>query len=123
MTEWTAARLAALGEAEELVLVISRAERADLRLPVWPVVVDGQLYVRSYKGVTSGWYRGVVAQQHQAIHVGGEDIPVVFEFVDRKDSVNRLIDSEYLTKYARFDYRDAMVEPAALDATLRIVPA
>ncbi len=123
MTEWTAARLTGLGEAEELVLVISRAERADLRLPVWPVVVDGQLYVRSYKGVTSGWYRGVVAQQRQAIQVDGEDIPVVFEFVDRKDSVNPLIDSEYLTKYARFDYRDAMVEPAALDATLRIVPA
>ncbi len=123
MTEWTSARLAALGEAEELVLVISRAERPDLRLPVWPVVVDGALYVRSYKGVTSGWYRGVVAEQHQAIDIDGEDVPMVFEFVDRKDAVNAAIDSTYLAKYARFDYRDAMVEPAAVDATLRIVAA
>lgn len=57
---WTPARLAELADAEEVVLVISRADRADLRLPVWPVVVDGEPYVPSHKGVTSGWHRGVV---------------------------------------------------------------
>ncbi len=32
------------------------------------------------------------------------------------------IGATYLAKYSRFDYRDAMVEPAAVDATLRILP-
>jgi hypothetical protein len=47
---------------------------------------------------------------------------VLFEFVPRTEAVNRPIGDTYLAKYARFDYRDAMVEPAAVDATLRILP-
>jgi hypothetical protein len=112
-----------LADAEELVLVISRAERSPLRFPVWPVVVDGAVYVRSYLGVTTGWYRAVGENPHQAIVVDGQDLDVVFEFVSRTDPVNAGIDSAFLSKYARFEYRDAMVEPGAVDATLRILPA
>lgn len=103
--------------------MIARADKDPQRVPVWLVVVEGGLYVRSYLGVTSGWYRSVVAHPEQAVVVGGDDVPVVFESVARKDAVNSGIDAAYLDKYARFDYRDAMVEPAALDATLRILPA
>jgi hypothetical protein len=120
--EWTPGQLAEFADAEELVLVISRPDRTDLRLPVWLVVVDGDLYVRSYKGVTSGWYRGVEADQHQRIVLGGHDTRVLFEFVPRTDTVNHAIGATYLAKYSRFNYRDAMVEPAAVDATLRILP-
>ena len=119
---WSASQLDALADAEELGLVISRAERSALRFPVWPVVVAGGLYVRSYLGVTTGWYRGVVANPHQAIVLGGSEIGVRFEFVSRTDSVNTDIDQAFLAKYARFEYRDAMVQPGAVDATLRIVP-
>jgi hypothetical protein len=115
--------LAELAGAEELVLVISREGRAPLRFPVWPVVVEESLYVRSYLGVTTGWYRGVVANPHQAIVLGDRDRDVVFEFVSRTEPVNTAIDSAFLAKYSKFDYRDAMVEPAAVDATLRILPA
>ena len=104
------------------MLVISRAERTTLRFPVWPVVVDGDLYVRSYLGVTTGWYRGVVANPHQSIVLDDRDVEVVFDFVARTDAVNKSIDQAFLSKYVRFDYRDAMVEPAAVDATLRILP-
>jgi hypothetical protein len=87
------------------------------------VVVDGNLYVRSYLGVTTAWYRTVVANPRQAIVLHGSDVDVVFEFVSRTDSVNHAIDAAFLSKYSSFEYRDAMVEPAALDATLRILPA
>jgi hypothetical protein len=120
---WTASQLDGLADAEELVLVISRAERATLRFPVWMVVVDGDLYVRSYLGVTNGWYRAVVANPQQAIELDGVDVDVVFEFVPRTDTVNDAIGPAYLGKYARFDYRDEMVAPVAVDATLRILPA
>jgi hypothetical protein len=120
---WSAPRLDELASAEELVLVLTRADRTPLRFPVWAVVVDGNLYVRSYLGVTTGWYRAVVAEQHQAIVLEGIDADVLFEFVPRTDAVNKGIDAAYLAKYSKFDYRDAMVEPAAVDATLRILPA
>ena len=121
-SSWSASELEGVADAEELVLVISRAGRAALRFPVWPVVVDGGLYVRSYLGVTTGWYRGVVANPHQAIVLDDRDVDVLFEFVARTDAVNKTIYLAFLSKYSSFDYRDAMVEPAAVDATLRILP-
>jgi hypothetical protein len=122
-SNWSASQLKELADAEELVLVISRADRRALRFPVWMVVVDGGLYVRSYLGVTNGWYRAVVADQHQAIVLDGNDIDVRFEFVPRTDPANDDIGSTYLRKYSKFDYRDEMVAPIAIDATLRILPA
>ena len=122
---WSASQLENVADVEELVLVISRAERAPLRFPVWPVVVDGDLYVRSYLGVTAGWYQGVVANQNQAIVLDDNDVDVdvLFEFVPRTDAVNQGIDAAFLRKYATDDYRDAMITALALDATLRILPA
>lgn len=121
-SSWSASRLESVADAEELGLVISRAGRAPLRFPVWPVVVDGDLYVRSYLGVTTGWYRRVVANPRQAIVLDDADVDAIFEFVSRTDAVNGDIDAAFLRKYASFDYRDAMIEPAAVDATLRIRP-
>jgi hypothetical protein len=120
---WTESQLSELADAEELVLVISRVERPELRFPVWSVVVDGDAYVRSYLGVTNGWYRAVVANQHQAIVLDASDVAVLFEFVPGTDSVNDVIGSRFLDKYAKFDYRDEMVAQIAVDATLRILPA
>jgi hypothetical protein len=120
---WTTPQLDNLGKAEELVLALSRVDRPPLRFPVWPVVVVGNLYVRSYLGVSTAWYRAVVANPRQAIVLDGSDVDVVFEFVSRTDAVNHVIDAAFLSKYSSFEYRDAMVEPAALDATLRILPA
>jgi hypothetical protein len=119
---WTAAQLADLTNREELVLVISRADRPALRVPVWPVTVDEQVFVRSYRGVTSGWYRGVLAQRQQGVALTEGDVPVTFESIETGDDINAGINEAFLLKYAADDYRDAMVTPLALDATLRIAP-
>jgi hypothetical protein len=118
---WTPDQLRQLSDDEELVLVLTRADKPVLRVPVWSVTVGDQAYVRSYRGVTSGWYRAVMAECNQQIALG-DDIPVCFEHVDATDAVNPDIDSEFLRKYATDDYRVAMVTPLALDATLRILP-
>jgi hypothetical protein len=120
-TSWTPEQLAALTDAEELVLVLDRADKPVLRVPVWMVTVGENAYVRSYRGVTSGWYRAVMAERDQAIALDG-DIPVHFESVDPTDAVNGSIGAEYLRKYANDDYRLAMVTDLAVDATLRILP-
>jgi hypothetical protein len=119
---WPTALLAEIERSEELVLVVAREGHDTLRVPVWPVTVDDAVYVRSYKGVTSMWFRRVEAQKHQAVALGGQDVPVVFEDVDRDDHVNRAISAAYDRKYEKFDYRSAMSEPAAIEATLRILP-
>ena len=103
------------------MLVLTRPDRPVLRVPVWPVTVGDQAYVRSYLGVTSGWYRTVMAECNQHIALGS-DVPACFETVPATDPVNADIDREFLRKYATDDYRDAMITPLALDATLRILP-
>jgi hypothetical protein len=120
---WTASQLGELTDGEELVLVLAGPDKPTLRVPVWPVTVAGQAYVRSYLGATSGWYRRVLARPHQAITLSGVDVAVDFELVDATAEVNQDIDAAFVLKYATDDYRDAMITPLALDATLRILPA
>ena len=119
---WTAAQLAELTDGEELVLVLTHKDKPLLRVPVWMVTVDGAAYVRSYLGVTSGWYRRVLAERHQAISLGGVDVAVDFELVPATAPVNSAINDRFITKYATDPYRDYMVLPLALEATLRILP-
>jgi hypothetical protein len=121
-SSWPDAQFVQLAGIEELVLVVSRTGHDTLRVPVWVVAVDGAVYVRSYKGVTSGWFRRVQTDVDQAIRLGTADVPVRFENVDRLEHVNRAIDAEYDRKYAQFDYVSAMSEPAAVEATLRVIP-
>jgi hypothetical protein len=119
---WTRAQLADLTDREELVLVIARADRPALRVPVWPVTVGEQVFVQSYRGVTSGWYRGVLAQREQGVALTDGDVPVFFDSVDASDDINAGINEAFLSKYANDDYRNAMVTPLALEATLRVAP-
>lgn len=121
-SQWPEPQRATLANTEELVLVIAREGHDLLRVPVWVVGVDGDIYVRSYKGVTSMWFRRVQANFDQAIELGGADVPVRFENVDRLDHVNKAIDAEFDRKYARFDYVGSMSEPAAVEATVRLFP-
>lgn len=120
---WDSDRLAEIGGAEELVLVLTRAGRDTLRVPVWPVTVGDDVYVRSYLGVTKMWFRRVQANPNQAIALASGDTGVVFENVDRDDRVNHEISAAFDAKYASFEYRSAMSAPAAVEATLRIRPA
>jgi hypothetical protein len=118
---WTPKQLGALTDTEELVLVLERADKPVLRVPVWVVTVGESAYVRSYRGVTSGWYRAVMAKRDQAIALG-DDIPVHFESVDPTDAVNEAIGAGFLRKYEKDDYRVAMITDLAVDATLRVLP-
>jgi hypothetical protein len=120
--DWTPQQLSELADVEELVLVLDSPDRPVLRVPVWPIVVGSDAYVRSYRGGTSGWYRRVLVNRDQAVALSAGDRAVHFESVDPAADVNAALDAEFLRKYATDDYRTAMVTPLALDATLRILP-
>ncbi|MCU1597523.1 MAG: hypothetical protein JWQ47_1262 [Glaciihabitans sp.] len=122
-TTWLPSTFAEIDRAEELILVIGRAGGDIKRVPVWVVTVDADVYVRSYTGVTSLWFRRVQADPLQALRLAGGELPVVFENVDRRDKINKSISAAFTSKYAKFDYVSAMTDPAAVEATLRVRPS
>lgn len=123
MTRWTSDELDAIGDADELRIAALRPD-GTFRNPViiWVVRKDNELYVRSYKGASAGWYQGTQASHEGHVQAGGVDKDVTFVDVDR--SLDGPIDDAYRAKYRRFggSYVDPMVAPAAQATTIRLVP-
>jgi hypothetical protein len=124
MTAWTSDELGAIAAADELEIAPLRSD-GSLRSPVttWVVRVGDDLYVRSYRGAGSAWYRGVQASRQGHIRSGGIDKDV--SFIDEADpGVNQQIDAAYRAKYREYDasYVDPMVAGQARAATIKLAP-
>jgi hypothetical protein len=124
MTTWTTDELAAIAAADELEIAPLRPDGTQ-RPPVtiWVVRDGDDLYVRSYRGRDSGWFRGTQASHQGHVRAGGVDKDVTF--VDEADpGVNDQIDAAYRAKYRRFgaSYVDPMVADGARAATLKLAP-
>jgi hypothetical protein len=124
MTAWTSEELNKIGTAEELEIQSLRGD-GTLRKPVtiWVVRVGDDLYVRSWRGRTSAWFRGTQVRHEGHIEAGGVAKDVTF--VEEADpEINDQIDAGYRTKYQRYaaSYVDPMVAPKARAATIRLVP-
>jgi hypothetical protein len=124
MSTWTSEELNKIGTADELQIASLRRDDT-LRKPVtiWVVRVGNDLYVRSWRGRSSGWFRGTQARQAGHIQAGGVDKDVSFvEETDR--AINAQIDAAYRSKYGHYDpqYVDPMVAPQAQAATIKLVP-
>jgi hypothetical protein len=121
---WTADELEQVGAAEELQLASARSDGA-LSKPVtiWVVRDGDDLYVRSVRGRTSRWFRGVQDRHEGHIRAGGVDKDVVFVEND-DEAVNDAIDDAYRTKYGRYPAAvvDPMISPEVRAATLRLLP-
>ena len=123
MTPWTKDELNRIGRAEELQIASQRADDT-LRDPVtiWVVRVGDDLYVRSWRGRTSTWFRGTQVRHEGHIQAGGVERDV--NFVDADPAPTDQIDTAYRTKYRRYggQYVDPMLAPEARAATLKLVP-
>ncbi len=124
MTMWTSEELDKIGRAEELQIASLRGD-GRLRKPVtiWVVRIGNDLYVRSWRGRTSAWFRGTQVRHEGHIRAGGVEKDVTF--VEENDSgINDQIDAAYRTKYRHHDarYVDPMVAPEARAATIKLVP-
>ncbi len=123
MSAWTSAELNKIGGAEELEIAPRRRDGA-LRKPVtiWVVRVGDDLYVRSYKGSTSAWFRGVQMQHAGRIWAGGVEKDVAFR-EETDPAVNDQIDAAYRAKYGRYpQYVAPMLTPAVRATTIRLTP-
>jgi hypothetical protein len=66
-----------LAGAREVRVVTRRRDGSPMSATIWVVVVDGDPYVRSYRGRRGGWWRRLLRDRRGALRVGGDEIPVV----------------------------------------------
>ena len=123
MSQWTEDELERIGAAEELQLASVQRDGA-LRQPVtiWVVRVGDALYVRSYRGRDSAWYRGVQVRHEGRIEAGGVEKDVVF-VEERDPAINAQVDAAYRAKYRRYpQYVAPLLTDDARVTTLRLAP-
>ena len=119
---WAATELERIEAARELELASLR-EDGTLRKPVniWVVRVGDDLYVRSWRGPGSAWFRGARDRHEGRIRAGGIERHVAF--VETEDaSVNAAVDVRYRAKYGDSGYATPMVTEPARSTTLKLVP-
>lgn len=123
MTAWTSDELNRIGKAEELRIAPARRD-GTLRNPVtiWVVRVGDDLYVRSYRGRGSGWFRATQVRHEGRIQAGGIARDVTF--VEEADpGVNDKVDAAYRAKYGRYpQYVAPMLTPEVRATTLKLAP-
>ena len=88
------------------------------RLPIWAVVVDGDAYVRSYRGERGAWYRRALREGR--IKVEGIEARVEPE---RDPELNRRISDAFRAKYGERSpgSTETMITPEVAATTLRLV--
>ena len=58
MNGWSERDLSLIGEADEIMVAPDRRDRSrGPAVSIWVVRVGDELYVRSYRGASGGWYR------------------------------------------------------------------
>ena len=124
MANWTSDELTKIEGADELRLASLRSD-GTLRKPVtmWVVRDGNDLYVRSMHGPDGAWYRGTQTRSAGHIRAGGVDKDVRF-VVDTDPTLNDRIDAAYRSKYRRYgdNIIGSVVNPAARESTIRVVP-
>ena len=114
--------LAALAAAEEIEIETQAAGGPVHRAIVWPLVRDGVVYLRSYRGPSGRWYREALANPTVALHVDGRRLPATA--VPAADAISVEACSAALRdKYRGDGSLRAMLVADVLPTTLRMVPA
>jgi hypothetical protein len=88
------------------------------RVPIWAVVVDGEAYVRSYRGERGAWYRRALRERR--VEIEGVEAGVEPE---RDPELNARISEAFRSKYGERSAGStaAMVTPEVVATTLRLV--
>ena len=119
---WDPGTAAQLATAQEIEVIVPAPGLGPVRAPIWIVAVDGELYVRSWKGDAGQWYRRARRHRTGSIATAGHEHPVSFVPVGAAE-LDARIDQAYLDKYGASSYANAMTRPPAAGTTLRLDPA
>ena len=116
-------------ESDLDLLATTKEIRVETRSPagevhrtiVWPLVHDGVVYLRSFKGPTGRWYREALADPEVALLLDRRRLPA--RAIPATDAASVEACSEALReKYRRSYSLEAMLAPMVLPTTLRIEP-
>ena len=120
--EFDSKTLDALRNVEEIRIAPTPAgAKKKHRATIWVVVVDDDVFIRSFTGPKGKWYRNVLANPEADVEFDGKAIHVrAMPVKDRKtiEAVSRA----YLEKYRDSPYAKDMVRDDVLPTTLRLEP-
>jgi hypothetical protein len=122
MIAWNPTELERIAAAREIE-VSSLCEDGALTKPVtiWAVRVEGELYVRSVRGETGGWFKAAEQRHEGRIEADTSAVDVTFE--DVPHHLDEEIDEAYKAKYGYPSGPvDSITSDAAQATTLRVVP-
>ena len=107
------------------ILAVRAGARSDHRfIGVWPVVVDGRVFVRSWTLKPGGWYRALLDDPRGTIQVGEREVRVraVRARGERlRDAVERAYAEKYPTPASR-TYVRGFRTPRRRETTMEFVP-
>ncbi|HEU5287048.1 MAG TPA: DUF2255 family protein [Candidatus Limnocylindria bacterium] len=92
------------------------------RVPIWVVVVDGEVYVRSVRGPRGRWYRELLARRSAVLHVGSRGVEVRPVKVTATETIDE-VSAGFWRKYERSASLFSMLRLSTLHTTLRLEPA
>ena len=107
------------------ILGIRAGARTDHRFTgVWPVVVGGRVFVRSWTLKPGGWYRAFLEDPRGTIAIGSRNVRIRAVRV-RSERLRDAVEDAYASKYATPASRKYVVgfrTPRRRDATIEFVP-
>ena len=115
------ATLALLDRSKEVDIETRSPKGTKHAVPIWVVVDGDDVFIRTYRGPTSRWYRELLAAGG-ALVVDGKGIPVKAIPAADATSVKRTSDG-YQKKYRKGSSLDSMLVPSVLPTTVRLEPA
>jgi hypothetical protein len=116
-----------LGLLDESIEVDIRTPRRDGSVssrPIWVVVVDGEAYIRSYKGESGAWFRRARADGAASISAAGRTFDVGTKLIGDDEALDERISEAFRAKYGERSPgpTEAMVSPEVVRTTMRLSP-
>src|SRR5262249_42750456 len=93
-------------------------------LGVWPVVVKGRVFARSWDQRPNGWYHVLRAERRGTIQIGEREIPVR-AILTRSERLKAAVDRAYATKFTTpgaLKFVRGFKLPRRRNATIEFVP-
>jgi hypothetical protein len=120
MTHFEAKTLSDLHDAREVS--IRTGKHPASAVPIWVVVADDEVFVRSAYGAKGRWYRDLAAGGAATVEFAGRRLAVQ-AIPTAEPAAVEAASREYLRKYGPGPYSEMMVKPEILSTTLRLEPS
>lgn len=123
MNEFDETALQRLAQIKEVVIETRLSTQAHShRTPIWVIVDDHSVYIRSYRGKAGRWYQEITAFPFAVLHLAGAQLAVHAVRITDDATIARV--SQALSeKYPTSSYVGPMVRDEILGTTLRLEPA